>query len=209
MADPVVAGIGNEMRKAGDVFVVPRVQAIAPDHLHRALLAAICDEPKKQPRRVIASFTRALVERAADRQFDVPAPGEHRIGGKIDIDVAKQHRRAVMGFEPHARHPVLYGEGHAHRRSCPEFPMSPARGERIEWEAPPKIHHGHDRPAIGLQHLAWPVEKMPADQADGSDERDTSNQEVSSTPRHSKPARMWQSFSRRGVCGAFDHVGSC
>ena len=58
--------------------------------------------------------------------------------------------------------------------------MSPAGGERIEREAPPKIHHGHDRPAIGLQHLASPVPKMPADQADGSGQRDASDQEVSS-----------------------------
>src|SRR6516225_12427257 len=39
-------------------------------------------------------------------------------------------------------------------------------------------------PAIGLQHLAAPAQKLPADRADGSDERDTSDQEVSSSPSH-------------------------
>jgi hypothetical protein len=108
----------------------------------------ICFEPKKQPGRVIVAFARALVEGALKWLFDEPAPREHRIGGKIDINLPEQHRRAVMGFEPHAWHAVLYGEDHAHRRSCPEFPMSPARGERIERKASPKIHHCHDRPAI-------------------------------------------------------------
>jgi hypothetical protein len=98
---------------------------------------------------MIVAFARALVERAADWQFDVPAPGEHRIGAKINIDVAKQHRRAVMGFEPHARHPVLDRKGHRHRGTGPEFPMSPASGERIERKGLREIHHGYDRPAIG------------------------------------------------------------
>jgi hypothetical protein len=79
-------------------FVVARLQPIAPDHLHGALLALIGEEPEKQPRRVIVAFARALVERAADRQLDVPAPGEGRTGGEIDFDGVKQHRRAVMGF---------------------------------------------------------------------------------------------------------------
>jgi len=105
-ADPVVAGVGNKMREAADVFVVSRFEPIAPDHLHRALFAAVGDEAKKQPRRMVVAFARALVERALDRQLDVPAPGEHRMGDEIDIDIAKQHRRAVAGFEPRARHPV-------------------------------------------------------------------------------------------------------
>src|SRR5271169_3779415 len=88
-ADPFVAGVGNEVREAADVFVVSRFQPIAPDHLHGALLAALGDEPKKQPRRVIVAFARAIVERALDRQFDKPAPREHRISGEIDIDLAK------------------------------------------------------------------------------------------------------------------------
>ena len=104
--DPVVAGVGNKMRDAADVFVIPGFQPIAPDHLHRALLAAVGDEPKKQPRRMVVAFARALVERAIDLQRDVPAPSEHRIGDEIDIDIAKQHRRAVPGFAPRARHPV-------------------------------------------------------------------------------------------------------
>jgi short chain dehydrogenase len=57
--------------------------------------------------------------------------------------------------------------------------MSPARRERIEREAPPKIHHRHDRPAIRSQYLAPPIEKVPADYAGDSDERDSPNQEVS------------------------------
>src|SRR6516162_2749921 len=179
--DPIVASVGNKMREASDVFVVSRSQPIAPDHLHRALPAAVGHEAKKKPRRVIIAFARALIKRAANREFDVPAPNEQRIGGKIDVDVTKQHRRAVMGFEPHARHSVLYGEGHAHRRSCPEFTMSPAKGERIEREALSKIHHGHDRPAIGSQYLAPPIEELPADYAGDSAERDRANQEVSSS----------------------------
>jgi hypothetical protein len=107
-----------------DVFVLARFQPIAPDHLHRAPLAAICFEPKKQARRVIVAVSRALVERAADGQFD-PPPREHRVSGKVDIDMPKEHRRAVMGFKPHARHAVLDHECHRHRKTCPEFPMLP------------------------------------------------------------------------------------
>ena len=62
--------------------------------------------------------------------------------------------------------------------------MSPARGERIEREASSEIHHGHDRPAIGLQYLAALIEKEPTDQAGGSDESDASNQEVSGSRAH-------------------------
>src|SRR5437660_4850312 len=102
---------------------------------------------------MIVTFARALVDWAADWQFDVPAPCEHWIGGEIDIDLAEQHRRAVMGFEPYARHPVLDRKRHRHRGTGPEFPMSPARGERIERKALSEIHHGHDRAAIGLQDI--------------------------------------------------------
>jgi hypothetical protein len=132
------------------MYLYSRFQPIAPDNLHRALFAVIRREPKKQPRRVIVAFSRALVERAADGQFDVPPPREHRVGGKVDIDMPKEHRRAVIGFEPHARHTVLDREGHSHGRTGPEFPMSPAGGERIEREGLPKVHHGHDRAAIGF-----------------------------------------------------------
>jgi hypothetical protein len=95
---------------------------------------------RRKSRRMIVAFSRALVERAADGQLDVPPPREHRVGGKVDIDMAKQHRCAVIGCEPNAQHPVLHREAHAHRRTGPEFSMSPARGERIEREALPKIH---------------------------------------------------------------------
>src|SRR5271166_3009139 len=88
---PIFASVGNKVREAADVFVVSRSQPIAPDHLHRALLAAVGHEAKKKPSRVIVAFARALVERAADRQFDEPAPREHRIGGEIDLDMPKQH----------------------------------------------------------------------------------------------------------------------
>ena len=64
--------------------------------------------------------------------------------------------------------------------------MFPARGKRIEREGLSKIHHGHDRPAIGLQHIATPIEKAPANQAGGSDESDTSNYEVPDLPRLEK-----------------------
>ena len=51
-----------------------------------ALLALILQELEKEPRRVIVVLARTLVERAADRRLDVPAPGEHRMGGEIDVD---------------------------------------------------------------------------------------------------------------------------
>jgi hypothetical protein len=44
MADPFIAGVGGEVRKA-EVLVVPRLQPISPDHLHSALLVADCQEP--------------------------------------------------------------------------------------------------------------------------------------------------------------------
>jgi hypothetical protein len=56
--------------------------------------------------------------------------------------------------------------------------MLPARGEWIERKASRKIHDGYHRPAIGFQYLAPPVEKVPADQAGGNDERDPYNQEI-------------------------------
>src|SRR5271165_19476 len=62
--------------------------------------------------------------------------------------------------------------------------MPPARGERIEREGLPKVHHGQHRPAIGFQYLAPPAEKVPADQTGSNDERDESNQEVSRSEGH-------------------------
>src|SRR3954451_1541532 len=120
-----------------------------------------------------------------------------------------------MGFEPHTRHPVLDCEGHRHRRTRPEFPMSPTRGERIEREGLPEVHHGHDRRTIGFHYLAPPAEKVPADHAGDSDDRDASKHDVSSTPMHPKAARMWRrpetphrahcrSFSPSEVCS--DHI---
>ena len=46
MADPFIAGVGDEVWKAAEVLVVPRLQPISPDHLHSALLVAVCQEPK-------------------------------------------------------------------------------------------------------------------------------------------------------------------
>jgi hypothetical protein len=100
-----------------------------------------------------------------------------------------------MGFEPHARHAILDRERHLHRRTRPEFPVSPTRGKRIEREGLPKVHHGHDRPAIGFQHIVPPAEKVPADQAGGGDERDASSQDVSGSPSRSTPARRTSIFA--------------
>ena len=86
----------------------------------------------------------------------------------------------MLGTQSLTAKAMLIGERDA------EFPMSPARGEQIEREALPKVHHRHDRPAIGFQYLAAPTEKVPADQADDRDERDASNHDVSSTPGHPK-----------------------
>ena len=40
-ANSIVAAVGNEVREAAYVFVLARFQPIAPDHLHRALVAAV------------------------------------------------------------------------------------------------------------------------------------------------------------------------
>jgi hypothetical protein len=90
MADPILAGVGDEVREAADVLVVARLQSITPDHLHGALLTLIRQEPKEEPRRMIIAVASALVERASDRQLDVPAPGEHWISGEVDVYGAKQ-----------------------------------------------------------------------------------------------------------------------
>jgi len=44
-ADPIVAGVDNEVRKAAEILVVTRLQPIVPDDLHGALLAPIRQEP--------------------------------------------------------------------------------------------------------------------------------------------------------------------
>jgi hypothetical protein len=41
VSDPFLACVGNKLREAADVFIVARLQPIAPDHLHCALLAAV------------------------------------------------------------------------------------------------------------------------------------------------------------------------
>src|SRR5215469_17444185 len=65
--------------------------------------------------------------------------------------------------------------------------MFPARWERIEGKTSPKIHHSHDRPAIRLQYLAASrAKKVPAGHASGSDNSDTSNDEVPDLPRLKK-----------------------
>jgi hypothetical protein len=73
--------------------------------------------------------------------------------------------------------------------------MSPTRGEGIEREGLPKVHHGHDRLAIGFQYVAAHIEKVPADQAGGGDERDASSQDVSGSPGRSTPARRTSIFA--------------
>ena len=58
----------------------PGFSRLPQNHLHRAPLAAVCQKPKKYSRRVIVAFSRALVERAADGQFDVPPHRHASIG---------------------------------------------------------------------------------------------------------------------------------
>jgi len=79
--------------------------------------------------------------------------------------------------------------------------MLPTRGETIERKASPKIHHGHHRPAVGLQYLASPAPEMPADQTGDNDERDTPDKEIASSPNHSvlllhrhRPTRVMSEF---------------
>ena len=51
-ADPIVASIGNKVRKAADVLVA-RLQPITPAHFHGAPLTLIREEPDKEPRQMI------------------------------------------------------------------------------------------------------------------------------------------------------------
>ena len=76
--------------------------------------------------------------------------------------------------------------------------MSPARGQRIERKGSTKIHHGYDRPAIGLHYLAPAVPKMPTDQADGGGERDDPDQDVATSPNHSTPTSLSESAPAYG-----------
>jgi thiaminase/transcriptional activator TenA len=63
-ADPILASVGNKVRKAADLLVVARLQPIAPDYLHATLLATICQEPESEPRRMIVALTGAFFDRA-------------------------------------------------------------------------------------------------------------------------------------------------
>ena len=76
--------------------------------------------------------------------------------------------------------------------------MFPARGQRIERNASPKVHHSHDRPAIGFQHVASPVPKMPNDKAGGGDKRNPSKQGVSSSPSCPAPFSLSNGVTRLG-----------
>jgi hypothetical protein len=102
-ANPVVAAVGNEVWETTDVFVLARFQPIAPDHLHRALLATLRREPKKQSRRVIVAFACALVE-GADWQLDIPPPSGKRRGRYRNAETASTR---CHGFRTacSARHP--------------------------------------------------------------------------------------------------------
>jgi hypothetical protein len=64
----------------------------------------------------------------------------------------------------------------------PKFSVFPARGRRIEREVLPKVHHGHDRPAVGFQNIAAPVPKTPNDQAGGGSKHNAPKHGVSSSP---------------------------
>jgi hypothetical protein len=110
-ANPVVTGIGNEVRETADVFVFLRVQPIAQITPWRASRRDLSQTEETaapgDPR------LRACVRRG-DCGLAIRPPREHRISDEVDIDMPKQHRRAVMGFEPHARHaPVPKSRGSA------------------------------------------------------------------------------------------------
>jgi hypothetical protein len=47
------------------------------------------------------------------------------------------------------------------------FPMSPARGQRIDREALAEVHHGHHGPAAGLQDLTPAIPEVPPNRAAG------------------------------------------
>ena len=49
---------------------------------------------------MIVAIIRALIDCAVYRFFDKPFPVERRIGGKININEAHKHRRAVIGAHP-------------------------------------------------------------------------------------------------------------
>src|SRR6266436_5755813 len=69
------------------------------------------------------------------------------------------------------------------------FRCRPAGGQRIERKASTKIHHGYDRPVLGLQYLAPAAPKMPAGQADGGGERDAPDHEEPRSPSFIKPLK--------------------
>jgi hypothetical protein len=59
--------------------------------------------------RVIVSFARAVVERKAKGQFDVPAPSEGWISGKIDIDQVFTRFIRLSYLAPDITHAILDG----------------------------------------------------------------------------------------------------
>jgi len=52
-------------------------------------------------------------------------------------------------------------------------------------------------PPLGFQNIAMPAPKMPAKPADGSDDRDGSNREVSNLPSYFALARLTTIFAAR------------
>jgi hypothetical protein len=98
-AGPFLAGVGNEVQEAADVFVLALFQPICPrsppSRASRHDPSRTEETGAPGDRRLRACARRA----GCGRQFDVPPPCQHRVSG---IDMPKQHRRAVVGFEPHA-----------------------------------------------------------------------------------------------------------
>jgi hypothetical protein len=66
MADPFIAGVGDEVWKAAGVLEVPRLQPISPDHLHSALLVAVCQETKATIEKIKTALGRAHGDRRGD-----------------------------------------------------------------------------------------------------------------------------------------------
>src|SRR5919106_2218351 len=153
LADIVGAAVRDVVRKRVDILVIARLQQlIAPNDLDVSFLAVRCNEGDKQPRRMIVTFTGALVDLADDRLFNEPTPFKYRVSDQIDIGMAKEHRSAGLGLATQRWNTDL---GSERERCClppPERPVIPTGGKRVEREGVGEIHHDNLRLAVRKEH---------------------------------------------------------
>jgi short chain dehydrogenase len=162
-----------------------------------------CQDPsrtEKTPRRVIVPFARALIEGALYWQLDEPAAREHRIGGKMNVNLEKQHRRAVTSFNRVLGTPSLTAKAIVMGERVQNVRCRQPEGSGSSGKLRPKSITVTTGPPSGFRTSPRLSKKCQPTKAGGSDERDASNQDVSSAPRHSKQARIRPETPRRGHC---------